>query len=312
MTPGAAPARDVPIRDGHHIVIRHVRQDDDAGLMALYDALDPDDRYRRFFGWHRPGPEFYSDMATVAERGGARLVAVLTGSPPVEERIVGEAGYVLLPNGDGELGMTVGKRWRGWLGPYLLDALVETAAAAGVPNLEADVLAVNGPMLALLRSRGSVVMDHGGWSVARLIIGTAGRTPTWPGEHDRPRVLVEGAGGHWHAEDEALSAGLQLLACPGPRDGRPRCPALDGEPCPLATAADVVVVAHRPDDGKWRELVAAHAKVHPGVPVCLEPTRDGVEDDLKDLDVAVCPVATAAEVVSFVGHLARLKPNPGS
>lgn len=304
MTPDALTARDVPLRDGHHVLVRHVRHGDDAELMALYEALDPDDRYRRFFGSHHPRPDFYSDMATVAERGGARLVAVLTGAPPAAERIIGEAGYVLLPNGDGELGMTVGKRWRGWLGPYLLDALVETAALAGVPNLEADVLAMNGPMLALLRSRGSVVMDHDGWSVARLIIGTARRIPTWPGLHDRPRVLVEGAGGRWHAEDEAGFAGLQLLTCPGPLDGRPRCPALDGEPCPLAKQADVIVVSHPPEDAKWRELLAEHAKVHPGVPVCLEPSGDRVDDDLKDLDVVVCPVAEAAEVVGFVGRLA--------
>lgn len=53
-------------------------------------------------------------------------------------RIVGEASYELLPNGAGELAITVAADQRGWIGPYLLDAMVEAAAAGGVPNVEAD------------------------------------------------------------------------------------------------------------------------------------------------------------------------------
>jgi hypothetical protein len=307
MTAERAADRDVPVRDGGHLLIRHVRGEDDVGLMTLYDSLDADDRYRRFFNFYHPTLDFFTAMATVGERGGARLVAVRRGPAPAEDRIVGEAGYVLLPNGDGELGTVVAPQWRGWLGPYLLDALVKTAAAAGVPNLEADVLAINGPMLAVLRRRGSVVMDHVGWSVVRLLIGTAGRTPTWPGQHDRPRVLVESAAGRWHAEDQARSAGLQLLTCPGPRNGRRSCPALEGEPCPLAAEADVVVVSHPPDAAAWADLLAAHAAVHPGVPVCLEPSCVPV---VGQPGVTVCPVARDAEVVSFVGGLATPTSRP--
>lgn len=50
------------------------------------------------------------------------------------ERIVGEAEYILLPGGDGELAITVAPDWRGWLGPYLLDTLLEVAASRGVAN----------------------------------------------------------------------------------------------------------------------------------------------------------------------------------
>jgi hypothetical protein len=289
------------MRGETHIVIRPVRAEDAAELMELYDALDVDDRYRRFFNAYHPGHGFFDELATVAERGGARLVAVLRSPPPAADRIIGEAGYTMLPNGDGELAITVARGWRGWLGPYLLDALVETAAANGVPNLEADVLTVNGPMLALLRSRGCVVMEHEGWSVVRLLIGTANRPPTWPGPHDRLRVLVEGPGGRWHAEDEARSAGLQLLMCPGPGDGRRKCPALSGEPCPLAAEADIVVVSHPADDARWHGLLTAHANVHPGVPVCLEPSQPPGHEELP---VTVCPFARETDVVSFVQHVA--------
>ena len=296
--PGTA-LRDILLGGDQHIVVRPVCADDDVMLMDLYEALDAEDRHRRFFCAYRTGLDFYTEMATVADRGGAGLVAVLRGPPPTDERIIGEASYSPLPNGDGELGMVVDRRWRGWLGPYLLDALVDTAAANGVPNLEADVLTENRPMLAILRSRGCVMMEHDRWSEVRLLIGTAGRRPTWPGPHDRERVLVEGAGGHWHAEDAARAAGLQLLACPGPRNGRRDCPVLSGEPCPLAAEADVVVVSH-PADDRWRDLLAAHAALHPGVPVCLESAKLPVDDE----HVTMCPVAGDSEVVSFVRHLA--------
>ena len=138
-------------------------------------------------------------------------------------------------------------------------------------------------MLGLLRSRGSVVMEHDGWSVVRLLIGTGGRRPTWPASGDRPRVLVEGAGGRWHAEHEARTAGLQVLTCSGPIDEAHDCPAMAGQPCPLAAEADVIVVSRPPDDG-WLDLVRAHAELHPGVPVCIE-RPDGAAGDRAVHDV---------------------------
>jgi acyl carrier protein len=305
MTASAADDRSIQLGNGRHIAIRPVRRGDSPDLAVLYDGLDDDDHYRRFFSMYEPRPAFFDEMESVGERGGARVVAVLAGPSPVEKRIIGEAGYTRLPNGDGELAMTVARRWRGWLGPYLLDALVAIAAAAGIPNLEADVLTTNRPMLALLRARGSVVMEHQDWSVARLLIATGGRIPSWPGPHDRPRVLVESRGGRWHAEDDARAARLQLLTCTGPPDGLRGCPVLAGEPCPLAAEADVIVVSHPPDDDRWRELVRAHASVHPGVPVCLEPSHPPADDKVP---VITCPVTKEADVVSFVTRLAEGTP----
>jgi hypothetical protein len=172
--------------------------------------------------------------------------------------------------------MTVAAGQRGWLGPFLFDALVEAAASRGVPNLEADVLATNRRMLSVLRTRGYATLGSGDWVTERLVVGTGGRTPVWPergGTPDRGdslRVLVETPGGRWHAGDEAVAAGLQVIACSGPQGRRPRCPVLAGHPCPLAAGADAIVVSNAPDDERWRAIVEAHADLHPGVPVCVE------------------------------------------
>ena len=279
------------------IAIRSVTVDDVDQLAALYAALDDDDRSRRFFGGYRPRRAFFERLATEGDRGGGGVVAALLDEHD-EGRLVGEAGFTLLPNGDGELAITVSAEWRGWLGPYLLDVLAAIAATRGVANLEAEVLTTDHAMLTMLRSRGSVSMEHKGWSVVRLLIGTSTSTPSWPGPHDRPRVLVERPGGRWHAEDEARAAGLQVLTCPGPSAGS--CGALHGEPCALAAGADAIVVAHPREEESWRQLLESHASVHPGVPICLEPSH---HDD--ERGSTTCPLVATSGVVAFVERLAR-------
>jgi RimJ/RimL family protein N-acetyltransferase len=304
VTAASHAERVVTIGPGRRIEIRAVRRGDAAALMALYARLDPGDSQRRFFAVYRPELAFFTAMATEADRGGARLVAVAT-SDAGDEEVVGEAGYAMLPNGDGELAIVVDAGWRGWLGPFLLDALLATAATAGVPNLEADVLTTNPAMLGLLRARGAAVMDHDDWTVVRLLIGT-GDAPTWPGQHDRPRLLVEGAGGRWGTEAEARAAGLHVITCPGPRDGRHGCPALAGRPCPLAAGADAIVVSRPGDEARWRDLLAAHADLHPGVPVCLEGTAPLTDaaSSAGGAGAAIEPVPAGVDVVSFVlGHV---------
>jgi hypothetical protein len=305
----------VPLPDGALLTVRAVTPSDADGLVALYDGLSDDDRHLRFFSGFRPPRSFFERLATVVDRGGYGVVATVAGdgqagSGPrtrASPRIVGEASYELLPNGDGELGMAVATGQRGWLGPYLLDALVDAAAERGVPNLEADVLATNAPMLALLRSRGYANLSSDDWVSLRLIVGTRGRTPVWPrgavrgGGPAGPRVLVEAPGGRWHASREAADAGFDVITCSGPRGGR--CPALAGEPCPLVEGADAVVVSRPRDDERWRSLVDAHARAHPAVPVCVEP-RPGSGGDDPRLVVSIIDRVTAAVRRGDVGTLA--------
>ncbi|HTT87335.1 MAG TPA: GNAT family N-acetyltransferase, partial [Acidimicrobiales bacterium] len=216
MQPARPPVdgerRRVELPGSRTLSIRSVRGSDVAGLVALYAGLREEDLYCRFFSGHTPPESLVERTTRIEERGGFGLVAVIDG-PNGTSHIVGEASCEMLPNGDGELGITVAADTRGWLGPYLLDALVEQAASRGVPNLEADVLVINRRMLSLLRSRGFAVIDHFDQpAIVRVAIGTTGRMPSWPGTHDRPRLLLEVPGGRWHAEQAARAAGFQVLA----------------------------------------------------------------------------------------------------
>ena len=245
----------VQLARGHELIIRPIETTDLAGLAALFEGLDDVDRYRRFFSAYHPSVAVLERMIAAADRGGLSLVAEARTNPDEPGRLVGEASYEPLPNGDGEMAITVSGDWRGWLGPFLLDELIRAAAERGIPNLEADVLATNAPMLAIARARGAIDLARDDWSVIRLLLGTSSTLPAWPGSHDRRRVLVEGSAGP--AAAQARQAGDQVLTCPGPTRLQVRCPALAGESCALASGADRIIIA-LPDAELGVTLAVAH------------------------------------------------------
>lgn len=262
--------RRTQLPDGRVLEVRAAGEADIDGLQRMYDALPFNDRYLRFFTAFKPRHQFFEHMLDVAERGGCVLVAVVHDGGG-EDEIAGDAWYSLLPDGDGELAITVAPEWRGWLGPYLLDALLEVAASRGVHNLQAEFLVHNTGMLALARARGYVTVDNNDPGTMRVAIPTHGHEPSWPDRADeRVRVLVETPTGRWEPPRSMTDEPLAVRACPGPRRGPGSCPALRGEQCPLARDADMIVMALPADDPNRDALIAAHRSLHTNVPLCIE------------------------------------------
>jgi ribosomal protein S18 acetylase RimI-like enzyme len=309
-TGGHEDLRRVELPGARTLRIRALSAADAAGLVELFATLGEDDLYRRFFSGHPPPETFVKKMAGIEERGGIGLVAVLEG-PDDSARIVGEASSNPLPNGNGELGITVAPEARGWLGPYLLDALVEEAARRGVPNIEADVLVTNRRMLTLLHHRGYAVMDESDHPVIlRVRISTTGRVAGWEGGQSRPRVLVEAPGGHWSNAEQVRKAGFEVLVCPGPLRGWSACPALRGEPCPLAAHADAIVDAVPGEPGS--ALLAAHRRLHPAVPVCVELLHGTTESSGVPTFRAGAEGALVIELLERLASGSTGPPEPGS
>jgi hypothetical protein len=163
-------------------------------------------------------------------------------------------------DGAADLGITVSPDWRGWIGPYLLDALVDDARAAGVSVLTAEVLSENRPMLRLLASRGEAMLPNDDFRTVRVVIPTSGRAPVWPPATGHPRIAVEVPGGRWRGTAAAEAAGVHVVACPRRAE---YCPVLSGGRCPLVADADLVVVVPRRDGGDDAALLAGLRKVHP-------------------------------------------------
>lgn len=293
--------RAVPLPHGESLVVREVAEGDVDAISQLYGRLSSDDRYRRFFSHFGVRPTWVESWVARCRSEGLGLVAVAPAG-----HIVGEAAYVLQANGDGEFSLTVDHEWRGWLGPFLLDLLVELAAARGVPNLEAHILTENRPMRALVRRRNPVLAGDSEGAVQHVVIGTRpDRQASWPPVAGAPRVLVE-APGMWAAADPATRAGFEVLGCSGP-DQRAvgECPMRHGEACPLAAAADVIVVAVPSGSERARWLLDQHERLHPGVPLLVV----GGPTDL-EVPAGGCRLAAgtpSAQVIERIDALVRRK-----
>lgn len=283
---------EIRLADDRRIIIRATRAGDSDALQQLAEHLSRDDARRRFFTATQPREAWFAQWASIGERGGYGVIAFLQssrerdGGGDAERReVVGEAGYALLPDGDGELALTVAANWRGWLGAYLLDVIVSHAATAGIANLQAEVLLENRPMLALLRHCGAVARDHPNGTM-RLSISTTGHVPSWPLNDRRHRVLVEVPGGRWTGEPFAEIAGMQLALCSGPGHRRGDCPELCDGSCPLVDGADAIVVLLDPDDQHTAELLTRHHERRPDTPIFVragtghaDPFIDEIERD---------------------------------
>lgn len=293
------PIRATVLPDGRRIDVRLATAADVPRLRALFDRLSPEDRYRRFFSGFHPGEVWVADLVARPADRGAVLVAEVSGGGSPE--VVAEAEYAVLEDGDGELALTVDRPWRGWLAPYLLDALLELAASRGVPNLRAEVLVQNRPMVALLRLRGYATVDTGDSTVIDGVVSTTGEVPSWPPVRSRPRVLVEVPGAHWRFAPGLRAAGVDVIGCPGPDRRMRTCPMLRGERCPLVEAADIVVHALGADDHASAALLDAHRRagtrqlvvdvtradddvvIPPGAAVVDRPTTEEVRDLVRTL-----------------------------
>jgi hypothetical protein len=247
---------------GETVVVRRATPEDRDAVADLYERLDADDRYCRFFTGAGATREFVEHWLDAP--GGDVLVAM------VGDRAVGEAGYVLAASGWCDLGITVDRAFRGWLGPFLLDAVLALAGERGHDAVVADVLATNRSMLALVASRGYAVLPSDDLAVVRVLLGTHGVVPGWSTRHARPRALVELGHAGSTAARALADAGYDVVACPGPdtsRARRWRCPALAGRTCPLVAGADVVVTTAG-GDARAAEVLAEVRRAHPGAPMC--------------------------------------------
>lgn len=260
------------------LVVRAIEPADVDAVTELHRRLSPESVYRRFFTAVLPPPSFFERLATVEARGGVGLVAEVVDAPSEDDRrIIAEVDVEPLANGNGEIAVVVDARWRGWLGPYVVELACRAAGRRGMPNLEAEVLTCNRQMRALTRSRGEAFLPKSDWQEVRVVFATDGPVPSWLPGH-RPRILVEQRGVAFDAVAGLEAAGFDVLACAGRTTGHPGCPVLEGGTCPLAAGADAIVVVMAP--GEERDaLVAAHRAR--GVPLeVVEPAATPITGDV--------------------------------
>lgn len=265
----------IELDQGRTLRLRHVAATDADGIEQLYHRLTPEDLLLRFFSAGRPPHRFFERWVALESRGGFGVVVELFdpgntsddgpegNDAHIGPLIVAEAGYAPLDDGDVELGIAVDPAHRGWLGPWMLDALLVHAKARGIQNLQALVKSSNRSMLALARQRGFAVLDHPDWGTVRISMSTDGHTPSWPPLAARPRVLVAADRTRWSGEHLFRTAGFNLAICPAMGAPGRHCPELNGSSCPLVEGADAVVIDLDPKGPRSLELLDELRRRHP-------------------------------------------------
>jgi len=144
--------------------IRPVRADDAERLVDLHNRCSDDARYFRF---HAAKPRLRPAEARylAAVDGEARVALAATTIEDGEERIVADARFDLLGDGDAEAALILRDDVIGrGLGTLLLDRLLERAAEIGVRRVLLDILPENKAMLALAHRVGAEPVAFDGQS----------------------------------------------------------------------------------------------------------------------------------------------------
>ncbi len=141
---------DVLLRDGGIAHLRPLRADDREALHRLVESTSERSAFLRVFSGGRATAHTYVDRITGPGYAGRALVALMRG------RLMAVAEYIPGPDAsDADVGILIDDSVHGHgLGTLLLEHLAVNAAASGVRELVADVLAENRPMIRVLRDLG--------------------------------------------------------------------------------------------------------------------------------------------------------------
>lgn len=141
------------LRGGDRLAIRAIRPGDRERLVRAFGSLDHRSIYQRFFFAKHELSE--KELRQLTESDGIRtVVLVATVGSGAEERIVGLGQYARRGTG-AQIAFAVDDDFQGrGIASRMLRRLIRIARERGIQQLEADVLADNGPMLAVFRHAG--------------------------------------------------------------------------------------------------------------------------------------------------------------
>ncbi len=147
------------LKNGLMVTIRAVRPSDKELFVEIFNNLDPETIYTRFF--HRKSSLSETDLQALTEVDFIQNVVLIATIPgPEREGIIGVARYVLLQPGQegqlrAEVAFTVEKEYQGQgLASRMMRHLVMIAREQGLKSLEAEVMADNISMFKVFNRSG--------------------------------------------------------------------------------------------------------------------------------------------------------------
>lgn len=165
------------LKNGLVVTLRAVRPSDKELFVEIFNTLDPETIYTRFF--HRKASLSDADLQKLTEMDFVHNVGLIATIPgPEREMIVGVARYVLLPPGQdeqlrAEVAFTVEEAYQGLgLASSLMKHIIMIARHQGLKSLEAEVLADNKAMFKVITRSGLHIQSkiHHGEIVFNLLL----------------------------------------------------------------------------------------------------------------------------------------------
>jgi len=155
------------LRNGVRVTIRAVRPDDRARIAKAFSKLDPESVYTRFFSYKSELSDAELDQLNAMDFVRDVMLVVTIGDGG-DETVIAGARYVAYDAADGmsaaEIAFTVEEDYQGLgIAGRLLRQLLAIARKNRIVRFEADVLAVNKPMLAVFERSGlAICREHQG------------------------------------------------------------------------------------------------------------------------------------------------------
>lgn len=145
------------LADGTTVRIRQAGPADRREVQRLYEEMSPQNLRLRFFSVNPSSARQAAERVAGGVRSGYRALTA-----ECDERLVGLAGYEVLPGGStAEISLAVADDWhdRG-VATLLLEQLVDAARTAGITAFSADALAENHDLLKVFHDLGLRVTRH--------------------------------------------------------------------------------------------------------------------------------------------------------
>ncbi len=155
----------VRLRTGHWVLIRPLGREDGPALVTAVERLSTESRYRRFMSG---APGLSEDLVDYLINVDHYDHEALTAVSPETGDIVAVARFVRdrAHPATAEMALGVADGWqRRGLGALMLRRLAGCAAAVGIEDFTAEILAENRPMLTLVRRVGGAETTLDGLTV---------------------------------------------------------------------------------------------------------------------------------------------------
>lgn len=153
------------LKNGMVVTIRAVRPGDKDLFVELFNNLDPETIYKRFF--QRKTSLSETDLKNLTEVDFVHNVGLIATIPgPEREVIIGVARYILLPPAQegqlsAEVAFTVEEDYRGQgLASSMMRHIITIAREQGLKSLKAEVLAGNNAMFKVINRSGLPVQTE--------------------------------------------------------------------------------------------------------------------------------------------------------